>query len=142
MNNLQVTAKAALSVLHRVQLGLQRIVADTGSAELLPTIRDQIKDALKIVDMEIEAASRLAANRQAQAEAEQARIDLEARMRRRQIETLADQLAQEFGACGLSRPDLLEWLGRQVDRVKRIGLTGATAAAMIDADYLELIEAS
>jgi hypothetical protein len=60
MNNLQITAKAALSVLHLVQLGLERIAADTGSAELLPTIRDQIKDALKIVDMEIEAASRLA----------------------------------------------------------------------------------
>lgn len=88
MNNLQVTAKAALSVLHRVQLGLERIVNDTGSAELLPTIRDQIKDALKIVDMEIEGAKRMAANRQAQADAEQARIDLEASMRRRKLELL------------------------------------------------------
>ena len=142
MNELAHTANAALNVLHYVQLSLERIRTGEGSAMLLPTIADQLADAQKIISMEIEGAKRLAANRQAQAEAEQERVDLEASMRRRQIETLADQLATEFGPCGLSRPELVAWLGRQVERVKRIGLTGATAAAMVDADYLAMIEAN
>jgi hypothetical protein len=106
--------------MRRVQLGLERIVADTGSAELLPTIRDQIKDALKIVDMEIEWASRLAANRQAQAEAEQARIDLEARMRRSK-KAACVRLARECSRSSWQFPeDSAEFL-----RIKREAMNDA-----------------
>lgn len=51
MNELQHTAKAALSVLNRVQLGLERIRAGSGSEALLPTIADQLRDAVKIIEL-------------------------------------------------------------------------------------------
>lgn len=51
MNELQHTAKAALSVLNRVQIGLERIRAGHGSAALLPTIADQLRDAVKIIEL-------------------------------------------------------------------------------------------
>lgn len=51
MNNLQHGAKAALNVLERVQKGLQRIADGNGSEALLPTIADQLRDALKIIDL-------------------------------------------------------------------------------------------
>lgn len=51
MNELQHSAKAALSVLNRVQIGLERIRAGHGSAALLPTIADQLRDAVKIIEL-------------------------------------------------------------------------------------------
>ena len=47
MNELQHHATAALAVLNRVQIGLERIRAGHGSAALLPTIADQLRDAVK-----------------------------------------------------------------------------------------------
>lgn len=41
MNELQHTATAALAVLNRVQIGLERIRTGNGSAALLPTLADQ-----------------------------------------------------------------------------------------------------
>lgn len=55
MNELQHTAKAALSVLNRVQLGLERIRTGGGSEALLPTLADQLRDAVKIIEMAINA---------------------------------------------------------------------------------------
>ena len=51
MNELQHTAKAALSVLNRVQLGLERIRTGGGSEALLPTLADQLRDAVKIIEL-------------------------------------------------------------------------------------------
>lgn len=51
MNNLTHGAQAALNVLERVQLGLQRVADGNGSEALLPTIAAQLRDALKIVEM-------------------------------------------------------------------------------------------
>ena len=46
MNELQHHATAALAVLNRVQIALERIRAGHGSAALLPTIADQLRDAV------------------------------------------------------------------------------------------------
>lgn len=51
MNELQHHATAALAVLNRVQIGLERIRAGNGSAALLPTIADQLRDAVKIIEI-------------------------------------------------------------------------------------------
>jgi hypothetical protein len=51
MNELQHTAVAALAVLNRVQIGLERIRAGHGSAVLLPTLADQLRDAVKIIEL-------------------------------------------------------------------------------------------
>lgn len=51
MNNLTHGAKAALNVLERVQKGLQRVADGKGSEALLPTIADQLRDAIKIVEL-------------------------------------------------------------------------------------------
>lgn len=51
MNELQHHATAALAVLNRVQIGLERIRAGHGSAALLPTIADQLRDAVKIIEI-------------------------------------------------------------------------------------------
>jgi hypothetical protein len=51
MNELQHHATAALAVLNRVQIALERIRAGNGSAALLPTIADQLRDAVKIIEI-------------------------------------------------------------------------------------------
>ncbi len=51
MNDLQHTATAALAVLKRVQIGLERIRTGNGSATLLPTLADQLRDAVHIIEM-------------------------------------------------------------------------------------------
>jgi len=51
MNELQHHASAALAVLNRAQIGLERIRAGHGSAALLPTIADQLRDAVKIIEI-------------------------------------------------------------------------------------------
>ena len=51
MNELQHTAVAALAVLNRVQIGLERIRTGHGSAVLLPTLADQLRDAVKIIEL-------------------------------------------------------------------------------------------
>ena len=51
MNELQHTATATLPVLNRVQIGLERIRAGHGSEALLPTIADQLRDAVKIIEI-------------------------------------------------------------------------------------------
>jgi hypothetical protein len=51
MNELQHHATAALAVLNRVQIGLERIRAGNGSAALLPTIADQLRDSVKIIEI-------------------------------------------------------------------------------------------
>jgi hypothetical protein len=51
MNDLQHTATAALAVLNRVQIGLERIRTGNGSAALLPTLADQLRDAVQIIEM-------------------------------------------------------------------------------------------
>ena len=51
MTELQHHATAALAVLNRVQIGLERIRAGHGSAALLPTIADQLRDAVKIIEI-------------------------------------------------------------------------------------------
>ncbi len=54
MNELQHTATAALAVLNRVQIGLERIRTGNGSAALLPTLADQLRDAVKIIELAVE----------------------------------------------------------------------------------------
>lgn len=51
MNELQHHATATLAVLNRVQIGLERIRAGNGSAALLPTLADQLRDAVKIIEI-------------------------------------------------------------------------------------------
>ncbi len=51
MNELQHHATAALAVLNRVQIALERIRPGHGSAALLPTIADQLRDAVKIIEI-------------------------------------------------------------------------------------------
>lgn len=51
MNELQHHATATLAVLNRVQIGLERIRAGHGSAVLLPTLADQLRDAVKIMEI-------------------------------------------------------------------------------------------
>jgi hypothetical protein len=51
MNELQHHATAALAVLNRVQIGLERIQAGSGSAALLPTLADQLRDAVKVIEL-------------------------------------------------------------------------------------------
>ena len=51
MNELQHHATAALAVLNRVQIGLERIRAGRGSEALLPTLADQLRDAVKIIEL-------------------------------------------------------------------------------------------
>jgi hypothetical protein len=51
MNELQHHATAALAVLNRVQIGLERIRTGSGSAALLPTLADQLRDAVKIIEL-------------------------------------------------------------------------------------------
>lgn len=60
MNELTHGAKAALNVLCRVQLGLERVASGDGSEALLPTIADQLRDALKIVEMTSNQAKEVA----------------------------------------------------------------------------------
>lgn len=55
MNELQHHATVALAVLNRVQLGLERIRTGGGSEALLPTLADQLRDAVKIIEMAINA---------------------------------------------------------------------------------------
>ena len=54
MNELQHTATATLAVLNRVQIGLERIRTGNGSAALLPTLADQLRDAVKIIELAVE----------------------------------------------------------------------------------------
>jgi hypothetical protein len=120
MNNLTHGAKAALNVLEHVQLSLQRIADGNGSAELLPTIADQLRDALKIVEMTEQGSAMI--NNPA-------------------LARLADKLADDYGPVPLSRSDLLAFLADQVERIREVGVPdSATATRMIDAAYVELIE--
>jgi hypothetical protein len=50
MNELQHTATATLAVLNHVQIGLDRIRTGNGSATLLPTLADQLRDAVQITE--------------------------------------------------------------------------------------------
>ena len=141
-NELQQHAKAALNVLHRVQLSLERIRTGNGSAALLPTIADQLRDAIKIVEMAADSADTvdlLDGLRKAKEEADQASADLSSTVRLHRFNRLADQLEDAFGPVPLSRPDLLAFLADQVERVKAVGVPDSTTAtAMIDAAYVEL----
>jgi hypothetical protein len=51
MNELQRTATATLAVLNRVQIGLERIRTGNGSAVLLPTLANQLRDAVRIIEL-------------------------------------------------------------------------------------------
>ena len=141
-NELQQHAKAALNVLHRVQLSLERIRTGEGSAALLPTIADQLRDAIKIVEIAADSADTvdlLDGLRKAKEEADQASADLSSTVRLHRFNRLADQLEDAFGPVPLSRPDLLAFLADQVERVKAVGVPDSTTAtAMIDAAFLEL----
>ena len=141
-NELQQHAKAALNVLHRVQLSLERIRTGNGSAALLPTIADQLRDAIKIVEIAADSADTvdlLDGLRKAKEEADQASADLSSTVRLHRFNRLADQLEDAFGPVPLSRPDLLAFLADQVERVKAVGVPDSTTAtAMIDAAFLEL----
>ena len=141
-NELQQHAKAALNVLHRVQLSLERIRTGEGSAALLPTIADQLRDAIKIVEIAADSADTvdlLDGLRKAKEEADQASADLSSTVRLHRFNRLADQLEDDFGPVPLSRPDLLAFLADQVERVKAVGVPDSTTAtALIDAAYVEL----
>ena len=141
-NELQNHAKAALSVLHRVQLSLERIRTGEGSAALLPTIADQLRDAIKIVEIAADSADTvdlLDGLRKAKEEADQASADLSSTVRLHRFNRLADQLGDAFGPVPLSRPDLLAFLADQVERIIAVGVPDSTTAtAMIDAAYVEL----
>lgn len=141
-NELQQHAKAALNVLHRVQLSLERIRTGNGSAALLPTIADQLRDAIKIVEIAADSADTvdlLDGLRKAKEEADQASADLSSTVRLHRFNRLADQLEDAFGPAPLSRPDLLAFLADQVERIKAVGVPDSTTAtAMIDAAYVEL----
>ena len=141
-NELQNHAKAALNVLHRVQLSLERIRTGNGSAALLPTIADQLRDAIKIVEIAADSADTvdlLDGLRKAKEEADQASADLSSTVRLHRFNRLADQLGDAFGPVPLSRPDLLAFLADQVERVKAVGVPDSTTAtALIDAAYVEL----
>lgn len=141
-NELQQHAKAALNVLHRVQLSLERIRTGDGSAALLPTIADQLRDAIKIVEIAADSADTvdlLDGLRKAKEEADQASADLSSTVRLHRFNRLADQLGDAFGPVPLSRPDLLAFLADQVERIKAVGVPDSTTAtAMIDAAYVEL----
>lgn len=142
MNELQQHATAALNVLHRVQLSLERIRTGSGSAALLPTIADQLRDAIKIVEIAADSADTvdlLDGLSKAKEEADQASADLSSAVRLHRFNRLADQLVDAFGPVPLSRPDLLAFLADQVERVKAVGVPDSTTAtAMIDAAYVEL----
>jgi hypothetical protein len=141
-NELQQHAKAALNVLHRVQLSLERIRTGDGSAALLPTIADQLRDAIKIVEIAADSADTvdlLDGLRKAKEEADQASADLSSTVRLHRFNRLADQLADAHGPVPMSRPDLLAFLADQLERVKAVGVPDSTTAtAMIDAAYVEL----
>lgn len=141
-NELQQHAKAALNVLHRVQLSLERIRTGNGSAALLPTIADQLRDAIKIVEIAADSADTvdlLDGLRKAKEEADQASADLSSTVRLHRFNRLADQLGDAFGPVPMSRPDLLAFLADQLERVKAVGVPDSTTAtAMIDAAYVEL----
>lgn len=141
-NELQQHAKAALNVLHRVQLSLERIRTGNGSAALLPTIADQLRDAIKIVEIAADSADTvdlLDGLRKAKEEADQASADLSSTVRLHRFNRLADQLEDAFGPVPMSRPDLLAFLADQVELVKAVGVPDSTTAtAMIDAAYVEL----
>jgi hypothetical protein len=141
-NELQQHAKAALNVLHRVQLSLERIRTGDGSAALLPTIADQLRDAIKIVEIAADSADTvdlLDGLRKAKEEADQASADLSSTVRLHRFNRLADQLGDAFGPVPLSRPDLLAFLADQVERIKAVGVPDSTTAtALIDAAYVEL----
>ena len=141
-NELQQHAKAALNVLHRVQLSLERIRTGDGSAALLPTIADQLRDAIKIVEIAADSADTvdlLDGCRAAQAEADKASAELADAMRLHRFNRLADQLGDAFGPVPMSRPDLLAFLADQVERIKAVGVPDSTTAtALIDAAYVEL----
>lgn len=141
-NELQQHAKAALNVLHRVQLSLERIRTGNGSAALLPTIADQLRDAIKIVEIAADSADTvdlLDGCRAAQAEADKASAELADAMRLHRFNRLADQLGDAFGPVPLSRDELLAFLADQVERVKAVGVPDSTTAtALIDAAYVEL----
>jgi hypothetical protein len=112
MNELTHTAKAALNVLARVRMGLERIAAGNGSAALLPTLSAQLQDAVRIIDMQV--------------------VDP-------RLNKLAAQLSAEFGAAPMPRAELLQWLGCEVARVKATGVTGTAATDLIDSAYLALV---
>lgn len=77
--------------------------------------------------------------KQAQADADKASAELAEALRLHRLNRLADQLVDAFGPVPLSRPDLLEFLADQVERIKAVGVPdSATATAMIDAAFLEL----
>ena len=141
-NELQQHAKAALNVLHRVQLSLERIRTGNGSAALLPTIADQLRDAIKIVEIAADSADTvdlLDGLRKAKEEADQASADLSSTVRLHRFNRLADQLEDDFGPVPMSRPDLLAFLADQVERIKAVGVPDSTTAtALIDAAYVEL----
>ena len=141
-NELQQHAKAALNVLHRVQLSLERIRTGNGSAALLPTIADQLRDAIKIVEIAADSADTvdlLDGLRKAKEEADQASADLSSTVRLHRFNRLADQLGDAFGPVPLSRDELLAFLADQVERVKAVGVPDSTTAtALIDAAYVEL----
>lgn len=141
-NELQQHAKAALNVLHRVQLSLERIRTGEGSAALLPTIADQLRDAIKIVEIAADSADTvdlLDGLRKAKEEADQASADLSSTVRLHRFNRLADQLGDAFGPVPLSRDELLAFLADQVKRIKAVGVPDSTTAtALIDAAYVEL----
>lgn len=77
--------------------------------------------------------------REAQADADKASSELAEALRLHRLNRLADQLIEEYGACPLSREDLVAFLADQVERVKVAGVPGGDlATAMIDAAFLEL----
>jgi len=54
MDNLKHSAKAALNILNRVQETLSRIERGNGSASLLPTVLDQLRDAERVLNMHLD----------------------------------------------------------------------------------------
>lgn len=91
-------------------------------------------------DQDEDTTALLARLQQAQEAADKSSAESAEAMRLHRLRRLADQLAEEFGPCGLSRDDLLAFLADQVERIKAAGVPeSTTVAAMIDAAYLELI---
>jgi hypothetical protein len=89
-------------------------------------------------DLEPSTADLLDGLRKAKEEADQASADLSSTVRLHRFNRLADQLIEEYGACPLSRVDLLAFLADQVKRIKALECDSTTATAMIDLAYIEL----